>query len=256
MIPLKGAHLISSVYPEGEDRGRLGDVDFLVRPESFGEVDALLIHQGFRREVLEPYQTEKHEASYVLDVGSQNLIAFEVHRALSRFPLDQEGIWGRARPGVFDGVPCLYLSAEDTYVYLVLHELFHRFSGLSRTVRDLTMLLRYQSVDTVQVISRAREWRLTRAVWTLSRLVGQTDASLGLDEMLRELRPDALTRKVIEYLVPDEHATRLFKLHHRLQALLLWTWLLDRKTQLIRRAITHPYLQYLSERVAKRRTTS
>lgn len=251
IIPLKGAHLISTVYPEDVDRGVLCDVDFLVRPEFFDEIGRILSMQGFYQRSGKPYKEERHEAAYYLNISSQHRIMFEVHRALARYPIDHDGIWERSKSSKFDGVPCRYLSDEDAYVYSVLHELFHRFMWLSRTVQDLTMLLRYGSVDLDVVVARSKEWRLTRAVWTISRLVQRHDVTLGLNDMLKALQPTTVTQKVINYLVPDDSATRLFGLHHRLQAILLWTWLLDSKTQLAHRVLTHPYLQYAGDEILK-----
>ena len=42
MAPLKGAHLVTSVYPDDEDRGHLADVDFLTRERDWERICGLM----------------------------------------------------------------------------------------------------------------------------------------------------------------------------------------------------------------------
>jgi hypothetical protein len=49
VVPLKGAHLLTSVYPDDEDRGVMSDVDFLVRKQDWTRTLELMIELGFER---------------------------------------------------------------------------------------------------------------------------------------------------------------------------------------------------------------
>ncbi|MCK9462686.1 MAG: nucleotidyltransferase family protein [Proteobacteria bacterium] len=246
--PLKGAHLVTSVYPADADRGVMADVDFLVRPEQFERAGSLLEGLGFYRKPLEEAGRATHERAYYLDVGGGRHIMFEAHRHLFdpvRFPLDHEGLWRRSAASEFDGAPCRRLAPEDHYVHIVFHDTLHRLTSLGRTLRDLELLARHGDADLDLIIYRAREWRLTRAVWLLTKRVDASAPELGLSRIVRELAPARSVRAALELVVPEGRTeTRLSRLHHRLQAALLWPLILDSPLQAARLAITHPYVRY------------
>ena len=85
VAPLKGAHLLTSVYGNEEDRGMLADVDFLVRPGDWEGTRELLVSMGFVRGDIDNRPAtfrEFYEACYFLQIGGGKRIMFEPHRYL------------------------------------------------------------------------------------------------------------------------------------------------------------------------------
>jgi hypothetical protein len=243
VIPLKGAHLLTCVYPEGSDRGPLADVDFLVRPQDDIAAGKLLESLGFYLDPQAHRFEEAHEQGYYLDVSPTERIMFEMHRYLSRFPLDHEKVWRRSVASVFDGVPCRRLSAEDSYVYVVLHETLHRLDNVERAVMDLTHLIKSGEIDSRRVIERAKEWQLKRATWTFSRLLADLGEYAPVsEEIVTALEPPAAVRRILTFLAPDSVMPRFRGLNRRVHALILCSFLLDRPEQVLYRAVTHPCL--------------
>jgi hypothetical protein len=251
VAPLKGAHLVTSVYPGDVDRGAMADVDFLVRPADLARAGALLEEMGFYRRHEEDAGHALHEVSYYFDVGPERHFMFEAHQYLFepiRFPLDHEGIWRRSAASDFDGAPCRRLAAEDHYVHIVFHAVLERLAPLGKALRDLELLVRHGDTDPDLVVERAREWRTTRAVWLLTNLVGASAPELGLERIVRALAPPRAVSAALELIVPRGRTkTRLSPLHHRLQAAILWPMIFDSPLQVARLATTHPYARFWVE---------
>jgi hypothetical protein len=248
VAPLKGAHLVTSVYPSDVDRGVMSDVDFLVRPVHFAKAGALLEEMGFYRKHEEDAGHAMHEVSYYFDVGPERRFMFEAHQYLCepvRFPLDHEGIWRRSAASDFDGVPCRRLAPEDHYAHIVLHGVLERLTHIGKVLQDLEMLVRHGNVDLNLVVERAREWRLTRAVWLLTRLVDASAPELGLAMVVRALAPPKAVRAALDFAVSKGRTeTRFSHLHYSLQAAFIWSLILDSPLQVARLATTHPYARY------------
>ena len=245
--PLKGAHLVSGVYPADVDRGMMADVDFLVRPEHFAGARRILEELGFYREA-KPPSHPTHEESLYLDITADRRIMFEVHEYLfhpARFPIDHEAIWRRSTASDFDGAPCRRLAPEDNYAHIAFHATVHRLMSLKRALADLEFMLRRGNVDPELVVERAREWRVTRAVWLLTRLLDADCPDLELAAMIGELAPPPPVGAALDFLVPrGGDRTRLSRLHHRAQAALLWPLVFDSPLQLARLVVNHPCVRY------------
>ena len=248
VAPLKGAHLLTSVYPGDVDRGVMSDVDFLVRPAQFAKAGALLEEMGFYRRHEEDAGHAAHEVSYYFDVAPGRHFMFEAHQHLfepMRFPVDHEAIWRRSAASELDGAPCRRLAPEDHYVHIAFHAVLHRLMSLERTLRDLELLVRHGDADLDLVVERAREWRTTRAVWLVTKLVDASAPELGLARIALALAPPRAARAALELIVPQGRAeTRLSHLHHRWQAALLWPIVFDSPLQVARLVATHPYARY------------
>ena len=119
---------------------------------------------------------------------------------------------------------------------------------LRRSVLDVVMLLRHSGPAPELVAARATEWRARRATWLLLELAHRTDPSLGAGKVARLLAPPRAVRAALRALVPDAEATRLARLNHRLQAALLWPWLLDGPAVVARVVANHPLVTLLVER--------
>ena len=234
VAPLKGAHLLTSVYPAGEDRGMLSDVDFLVRPGEFARAGALLSRMGFARAPWPKGRiaTEEvfYEAGYTLDVDGGRHILFELHRHLiqpARHPIDDAAMWRRSSPSTFEGAPCRRLAQDDHFLHAIVHLLTHQFVSPQRSLRDLELLLRSGQVDLGTVARRAREWECARATWICLGLLRARCPELVAPRTLDELSPPLPSRRVARFLVPDEGGFRWSGLGDRAREAVLWPWLLD-----------------------------
>jgi len=240
MAPLKGAHLVTSVYPEDEDRGLLADVDFLVRERDWDRVCELMGELGFARKqnpkravTIERF----HEAGFYLDVGAERPILFEPHRELvqpARHPIDHDAIWERSEQGEFEGAPCRRLAAGDHVLHAVIHLMSHRFRDPRRQLRDIELLLRRGGASLEEVVERAREWECASATWLALTLLHQTAPDLDTDRFAEQLTPPLPIRRALRLLVPDAEGFRLPALDLRLDQAVLWPWLLDGPRQGLR----------------------
>jgi hypothetical protein len=248
VAPLKGAHLLTSVYPPGEAARRISDVDFLVREADWHRALALLARLGLRPRDSFYDETRMQEAGFYLHVSDERKLLFEVHRALFepwRFPIDHEAMWRRARPGEFEGAPCWRLAAEDHFAHVSFHAAIHRLGGFPSALNDAEALWRHGGVEGSLVVARAREWRTTRSIWVvLDRLARRCpDLAGDLAPLARELSPPRAVRTTLRLLVPgDATAAPLSRLHHRAQAAVLWPLLFDSPALLARFVVGHPWL--------------
>ena len=145
VAPLKGAHLLTGVYPDDEDRGVMSDVDFLVRKQDWARTLELMNELGFERRDHFADESHTHEAGFYLQVDDTRKILFEPHRYLfepDRFTIDHDALWERSFESTFDGTACRRLALEDHFCHIAFHATIHRLMSLERTVRDLDLLLR------------------------------------------------------------------------------------------------------------------
>ncbi|HKU36521.1 MAG TPA: nucleotidyltransferase family protein, partial [Polyangiales bacterium] len=206
VAPLKGAHLLSGVYPEHEGRGRLADLDFLVRERDFERCFALLEGLGFtrRRSATRPSTDAiAEDIGFHFELAPGQSILFEVHRHFERkgrHPVDYDAVWARAVPSAFDGVPCLRLAAEDHVLHAVLHAYTDRFLAPQRALRDVELLITRAGADLAIVSRRAREWECARATWLLLSLLRQSRPALDLGSALEALRPSQPIAAALRWL--------------------------------------------------------
>jgi hypothetical protein len=237
VAPLKGAHLVTAVYPPGEDRGLMADVDFLVRPGDWGAVLELLRGLGFARRVGagRPATSEEfHEAGFVLAIDRARSILFEPHRQFAqpaRHPIDYAMIWDRSRPGELDGAPCRRLAPEDHLLHGVVHLLSHRFRDPGRGLRDLELLVRLGGADLGLAAVRSREWECATATWLALTLLHGIAPDLGADRVAARLAPRFGKRAMLRMLVPDAGGFRLRDRGLRADQAVLWPLLLDSAKQ-------------------------
>ncbi len=233
VAPLKGAHLLTGVYPPDFDRGVLADVDFLVKPADFHAVGELLEGLGFRRIRLhnrEATAADFYETGYLLPIDDRRQILFEPHRQLiqpERHPIDLQALWDRSVASTFEAVPCRRLADDDHFLYAVIHETTHQFVDPGRTLDDLEMLLRYGGVSLEVVTGRARKWQCSRAVWLCLSLLHRRAPELEIAPFAPRIAPPKAVQSALRFLVPDEGGLRYADLSMRYRQALLWPWLLD-----------------------------
>ncbi len=252
VAPLKGAHLLTGVYPDDEDRGVMSDVDFLVRKQDWARTLELMNELGFERRDHFADESHTHEAGFYLQVDDTRKILFEPHRYLfepDRFTIDHDALWERSFESTFDGTACRRLALEDHFCHIAFHATIHRLMSLERTVRDLDLLLRSEIVE--KIIERAREWKVTRSVWLFFSLISEVrkgvkthhlshgdEPNLGVAAV--SIAPPRPVRAAIRLMVPDSRGTRLARLHHRIAAAVLWPVLFDNPLLVARFVANHP----------------
>ncbi|MBN2531047.1 MAG: nucleotidyltransferase family protein [Deltaproteobacteria bacterium] len=240
VAPLKGAELLTSVYPPNEDRGLLADIDFLVKAENFAFVNTLLMQKGYVKRVI---PGRKHTASqlkdsgYYLQISATKKILFEAHRFLvqqERHPINYEALWKRTIDSNFDGVPCKRLAPEDTFLHLIIHAFTDCFSELTRPLRDLELLIENQKPDFHILIARSKAWKCERALWLMFMLLKKT-RNIDIDDaFIRAIAPKVAVSNVLSFLVPDENGFRFQQLDHRKRQIVLWPFLMDGVVPIIR----------------------
>jgi hypothetical protein len=196
---LKGAALVQTTYKSFLERP-MSDVDLLVRPDRARDAQALLLGAGwaqhYDREFDEFYETMHHLPPLIDSRAPALTIGLEIHTAIiqrDRDPFDfsSESIWEAAQPaaGLPDGT--LVPSAVHRLFHCCLHFAWshHLRKGAWRTFRDVSAMLREESIDWDEFVSIARDSRGAAACyWTLRLARALTNAPVS-DDVLDSLRP-------------------------------------------------------------------
>jgi hypothetical protein len=234
VAPLKGAHLITSVYPPHEDRGKMSDVDFLLRAGDWDRIEPLMATLGF----FGPSRRSRHEAAFHFALENGKTFLFEAHRYLfdpRRFEIDHDGLWRRAAQSTCEGQPCFRLAPEDHVCHIAFHSMIHRFNNLPRTVRDLELVLESSGPSVCErVLERATEWRTTRTAWLALERISRRRPELVDKRVLDSLAPPRPIRVAASLLIDDNEVSRLTGLSYRLQAALIWPLFFDQNSCLMR----------------------
>lgn len=245
MVLLKGAALAGPVYHDPLTR-TMSDIDLWIPQEAMEEAVRRLQARGFvlRSKHKRPLRLELLSEGEVQMLDSRNglvelhgspLKGWWINRAAA---LDKAAMWQRARPLQDSAQAPIemplhnvhHLAAEDAVVQLAVHTAVnHRFSlHAVRSLVDLALLARSETVAWDVVAQRAREWRVATAVWTV---LDRLQSLIGLPQMepaLVALRPSRLRRHLLQatvspqsLLAGDDHRQGLIR--H-----LLWLLLVDR----------------------------
>lgn len=248
--PLKGAHLLTSVYPEGEDRGPMADVDFLVKPEDWDGALEILKEMGFVQKAL-PGRAATHasfyEAGFYLAVTPREQILFEPHRYLvqpARLRIDYDALWARSVASTFDGAPCLRLCVEDHILYTAVHLTTHFFGLHDTWLRDLKLLLVNGAPDLDVVLARAWIWRVRRALWLMFTLLSEASTELDLRDVCDHLAPSRPVREYLRYWVPGPSGFRFPGAGLRFKEAVLWPVVFDSPLHFMRFAVAYTRLRW------------
>jgi hypothetical protein len=230
IAPLKGAHLLTAVYPPDEAHRGLGDIDFLVRPNDWDRTIDLLRRLGWQEPPQPRAKQRYHQRDFEREVAGLGTLHFELHRYVLeqyRFHIDHDALWARARRSSFDGAPCLRLAAEDHLVHVALHAATHGLTNLTKALRDFELLLHSDELEPDRLEDRAREWEATRVVWLFLVLLADSGRGPEIISLRRQLRPPWLVRRQLRRLVPDCEAQVLDGYHAPWRGPVLWPWLFD-----------------------------
>jgi hypothetical protein len=204
VVPIKGASLAEDLYGDAALRP-MGDVDLWVRRPDVGAACAAMQPLGYsavgkadRPPALQDAlmgETQMFGPGGTLVELHWSIFSGEWLRHTAR--VDQEAIWARTTP--VDGEIVRRLAPEDAVVHLCVHlAVNHQMSGIGlRTLVDLDRARRKWAVDWAVVAERARDWRVSCAVWlvlhALAELFGDPDGQLPL----RELAPSGLRQSLL-----------------------------------------------------------
>jgi hypothetical protein len=245
VVPLKGAHLLTSVYGQDGDRGVMADVDFLVREADWKASHRLLEELGFTARPAPFDEDDQKEKGFHLRLDDHRHILFEVHRSLfakERFPIDHDALWARTTPSTFDGMPCRRMSGEDVFCHVAFHSAVHRFMNLAQAVEDLARVLAVPDVALPRIVERAGQWHCRRVVWFFLHLLARRVNRVGVSAAMDALAPPFPVRAALMALPSSRGDTRLAPLHHRLQAAVVWPLVFDSPSDLLRMVRHHPVL--------------
>jgi hypothetical protein len=208
VLVLKGALLAPTVYAEPALRP-MNDIDLLFRPETLGQVGAVLENLGYTGKHKNPEQgpgVTKHLSTYrrlgneaptpnpYLSAGGDRMV--EPHGSLeeSWFGLKVDitrGVWERAVPISLYQQPAYRLSATDMLLHLTVHAVFHVIMGSSVFVQlyDIGQVIRAWSdeLDWSELLALSREARAQPFVYAALYWAGQLYRVALPDEILRGL---------------------------------------------------------------------
>ena len=203
-IPIKGPVLAQFAF------GNLGwrefeDLDVLVRPKDIHRVMDLLVTMGYRPErVLLPgqeaaFMRSEHAFRFLRD---HDQLVVEIHWRLQdrylSFAFDLDDLWKRAsRVDVF-GKKVLWLSAEDTLLFLCMHGAKHYWERLE-WIACLPALLRSNpSIQLPLVLDRASQLGGIRILQLGLLLAHDLDPASATEAVLARLDIHPMARELAE----------------------------------------------------------
>lgn len=166
VIPLKGAYLARSIYPDPACRV-LGDIDIQVRPEDGLRVAEILRAAGYESKWNGDSEWKK-QAVHLPGFVKAGALCVEVHLQFTSpftdFCIDDEKIWKRAHQDEGNVSGCMAMSSEDLFLFLCNHIYRTHFRVGLRHLLDLRELLdrRGDELNMIELQVRAREWKMER----------------------------------------------------------------------------------------------
>lgn len=166
VIPLKGAYLARSIYPDPACRV-LGDIDIQVRQEDGQRVAEVLRVAGYASKWNGDSEWKK-QAVHLPGFIKAGALCVEVHLQFTSpftdFCIDDEKIWKRAHQDEGNVSGCMAMSSEDLFLFLCNHIYRTHFRVGLRHLLDLRELLdrRGDELNMIELQVRAREWKMER----------------------------------------------------------------------------------------------
>ena len=226
IIPLKGM-AYALMFEQGGPVRNMADIDILLRPERFKEAAEVLVDLGYREFYASTRVGTKWHNERQFMRGNQMV---ELHRAYlppGRISVDYRAIWKRAMSISQDGIQCLRLDREDTFLYHCFHMAVHEFSmGGLRQVVELDRLLKEDRPDLERAARRACAWGVRRMLFCSLRLYQICYPKNLPEETLDLFRPNPVIVAILEEVVIAPSAQ-----------VLLEPGLLFRPVQLVRKAL-------------------
>ena len=182
-IPLKGLALAESLY--GNLTYRVcSDIDILVpRDQLVRTLQLLVKEQSYRSEYDPSFVTNRVTRSTyeypLVRESREGALLLEIHSGLLWEYSGESGserrVWEDTRPFEFRSIPCLALSPEWEFLFLVVHAARHNWQGLKWLV-DIHELCLKNTVNWAAVYETANElgW-----IWVIRQTLGICQELLG-----------------------------------------------------------------------------
>jgi hypothetical protein len=171
VIPLKGM-AYGLMFERGGPVRPMADIDLLVREKDFERSGEILKSLGYRQEF--PATIARAPGNHERCFVRQGRLV-EMHRAFlpgKRITVDYDALWRRALPLEKEGISCLRLDADDTFLYHCFHFGMHEFAlGGLKAVWETRRLILEDGPELETCVRRAREWGVARAVWCALRFL-------------------------------------------------------------------------------------
>jgi hypothetical protein len=211
-VVFKGAALAYTVYESSACRP-MGDLDLWLRPDEMPRGQRALAALGYvqRTSAGRPLALQacfggesqmygQHAGSGLVELHWGILAGEWLRRAAA---VDQTAIRQRAAVFNLNGRRVLVLAPEDNLIQLAVHfAISHQFSEpWLRTLMDITLLARTQTVDWEILTRRAHTWRVATVVWQVLRLAVDLLRLEEAEHALRRLQPSSLRRRLLGLLV-------------------------------------------------------
>lgn len=193
VCPLKGIHLLDTVYRDDPESRPMLDLDLLVPADAIDEAVAGAGSLGFR-EIGVSHRIRGVAPARVLTSGAA---VVELHTRLG-IKHGWPSAWDQVapRPGRVHGREVFVLDAETLLVHLVIHVVKHRPFSRLVWVEDVLRWIEQSggggsegSIDGARVVARARELGAFRSLVAGVRILRRTLGPVGLPEV-----PDAPSR--------------------------------------------------------------
>lgn len=184
---LRGLAFAYSIF-RNEVYRELGDFDFWIHAPVQKSVSGYLVDHHYVPESIQrscdPFLVEFH---YNLNMNA--LWCSNTAR------LDHRAMWAERQTVSIAGCSVGLLSAEDTFLYLCLHNV-HK--GLVRLYRltDMLLLLRHSTLDWDKIAGRAEPAGIGRCVWAHGLLLNGLQPGAVPSELIERFKPSWLSRSL------------------------------------------------------------
>ncbi|MCB9667537.1 MAG: nucleotidyltransferase family protein [Myxococcales bacterium] len=204
LLFLKGAAFLDTLYPDLAERA-MCDIDVLVPARDMSRAARVLLAMGFRRSGPDKRPATYHEHYEWVYLRDEPFpITLELHRAFcqsQRHPIDYDALFGRAVVYHSHSRQIPTLCAEDSLLYVALHEAMHSFAIDGRSAEDVRRIIAGWHPNWGLVVSRAKEWHMTLALYVcLCASVRQQNAEVP-SHVMDALRPGRLRRAILHKLL-------------------------------------------------------
>lgn len=200
LVLLKGVSFALTIYPDPTLR-TMSDIDLWVQTEDMATVVCLLEASGLQVYDKDdrPFHLQKlsyGEIRLYRQDGSPGLV--ELHwSAFSGWWLQRvacvahQDVWDRKELLTHEQEGVYQLAATDVVIQVALHLAVNHQFGMKalQGLLDIALTVQNRGVDWDTVATRAREWRVATAVYTVLSLADQLIGLEGVAETLANLRP-------------------------------------------------------------------
>ncbi len=211
MVLLKGAAIADWAYRDRSLRA-MSDIDIWVRHADMASASQILGSMRFVRDSGladrpdELQQRSEGEVGFIrADRGHGRVElhygAFQGWWARRAARTDSEALWRRAET-TGPGRHARRLAVDDAILHASFHTVVNQLGQAPlRALMDVAVLARTGPVDWDRIVAKARDWRLSAAVWLVLGLGDRLFRLPGAEHAIAQLRPSRARRSLLRGLV-------------------------------------------------------